>query len=92
MNNRHKLGVYQVNKYWVFLLAGYREDVDQIIELTIHECLDKTLKEFSLALNRNLYRLAVDMGFKKYHMNYKPPNSNWWYKPEITKQFVVGMY
>lgn len=68
IRNEFKLGMNQACKYWRFLFFA-DDDVKQVINITIFtHPPNKNLKEFNLALNRNLYKLARDLGFRKRHI------------------------
>jgi hypothetical protein len=76
----------QAAKYWAFLFFA-KDDVKQEILLAAIEAppqLDR--KAFNRALNRRLYHLARDLGFRKRHtfLEGRDYNGNFWERRAIS--------
>lgn len=79
LRNDFGIGMHQACKYWAFLFFA-KEDVEQEIRLALYtHPPQKGLKEFNLALNRGLYKLARSLGFRKRHVNEGPNQKGQWF-------------
>lgn len=87
MNNARSLpalGMHQAHSYWKFLFAaGLGDDIRQEVAICSLEH-PESLRQFSLAVNRNLYALAKSAGFRKRHMNEMRDGLAWWHRPIIS--------
>jgi hypothetical protein len=77
------LGRSQAKAYWSFLFFD-SEAVDQEIKLAGFQFPPGVdLKKFNLALNRGLYALARDLGFRKRHMNEGTNEKGQWWERKV---------
>ena len=75
MNNRFKLGLSRAWEYWRFLFIA-PEDVTQTVWLTVTQHPASDRREFIRGLNRNMYRLARDLGFRQ--LAQANEHGHWW--------------
>jgi hypothetical protein len=79
VDNPFKLGIYQAYRWFPFLFPHLVEDVEQTVRLV---CLtydpNVDIRQFNNALNRSLYRLSRDYGYRKPHKNENRPRK--WYQ------------
>ena len=79
------LGMEQASRYWRFLFFAL-DDVKQVIRLVcVTHPPSLNLKAFNLALNRGLYGLARDLGFRKRHITEgRNERLQWWERRSIS--------
>lgn len=74
-----KLAWKQANSYFPFLIKVAESDVRQELALVVWRYSTVDRREFNNAVNRALYRLAVDLGFRKGNVADKQNKYRGWY-------------
>lgn len=91
IRDEYAYSMAQVTKYWRFLLFA-PEDVEQVVRMSMLSG-DVGTRIGNNRLNRELYRLARDLGFRKRHMDEGPNDLGfWWERKTVSFEDVAGIY